>query len=231
MGTKTTETTKGDRTGPHSLSVVRAVPWSACAGNLTGKKRDDDGNRSAGTPRACCDPYRPAATNSDPLENLLAALDLVRQHGSPGLAAWFSGAIEAYLEGGRLEDCLSLSAQPFQRTARTRHQHQLRAKHLTEAWGAVSREPIGPWTRGRKLAGEIAKFQVNAWPEWQHVEEPPPEATTVQGALFYAAKCGKRLPTSPKQLVRICDQHRKQMDTTSPILCPWPDPRDNSKQR
>ena len=90
---------------------------------------------------------------------------------------------------------------------------------LQTAWLVIADEGTSDVQRADLLAAEIARFQDELWPAWQH-GQPPADALEIEAALFRAHQTGQQIPTQPRVLRR---KFSRAVVPTYPMLMYWPD--------
>jgi hypothetical protein len=125
----------------------------------------------------------------------LVAHDLMRDDAQ----AWLADGFRRWLRAGG-----SISLQRALRLPATvaSLRRALRDRHLAEAFDAL---PAGltAWQRARVLAEAAREFERRKWPLWRRHTAAPAEATRVEVALFYALKCGARLPATAQAFATL----------------------------
>ena len=122
---------------------------------------------------------------SNPVDHLQEALQLLQRHGSHGLVEWFSALDWTHATAGRITD------------------YQLRKQRrdalLTRALVKMPGEST--WTRCSELAAAIRRFETRTWPRVQFMAEPPARFNEQDQCLFHAFKIGIKVPRTAQAVV------------------------------
>jgi hypothetical protein len=143
------------------------------------------------------------ASGTDPIACLLAVASAAAS-GRPlegEAASWFAAGVRTYLrEGEPLERCLGLAGTGW--SAPTRFAYRERNRHLRRAAELVRNDMA-------RLAEAVRRFEGQQWACWRDLPEPPARADALQRALFAAFAAGAPVPSSARQLHRICCSDRQ----------------------
>ena len=147
-------------------------------------------------PHAAPDGADQLATEDDPLQALAHFTDgALTERG----AALLRKGIDAYLDAGGeipLERCLGIPST-----------HAARRRLRRDSWlrkAATFIDASSRWTGSQKLEAEWNKFiSRGPWQAWRDGDYPPPEATPLSEALFYATVCNRSDSLTAKQIDRI----------------------------
>jgi hypothetical protein len=143
------------------------------------------------------------ANGTDPIACLLAVASAAAS-GRPlegEAASWFAAGVRTYLrEGEPLERCLGLAGTGW--SAPTRFAYRERNRHLRAACRMLGSDPA-------RLAAAVSRFEGQQWACWRDLPEPPARADALQRALFDAFSAGAPVPSSARQLHRICCSDRQ----------------------
>jgi hypothetical protein len=140
----------------------------------------------------------PREPTADPIAALLALGDALARGQAPGpvVAAWVIGAIKVYLNGGGpLDRALGLAGQGWKGS--TVHRYRERNGRLRAAATLLNDDV-------HALALALRRFESAPWPRWRSMATPPESATPVQHQLFNVFAAGAPVPSSARQLRRIC---------------------------
>jgi hypothetical protein len=131
-----------------------------------------------------------------PIERLLVVADLAD-------APWLAEAVQAYLDGEKIEAALGLSGPPSGGgvTPRRAYLRRRRDRHLQNAWRSVPGD-LGPWQRSIELDKECRRIE-SLWSGLRRHDEPPANLNPVRAHVFRAKKIGEELP-SLRQLPNLC---------------------------
>jgi hypothetical protein len=147
-------------------------------------------------PHAAGDDVDQLAGEDDPLQAIAHFTD-----GAPsaGEMALLRKGFDAYLNAGGeipLERCLGIAATHGARRRLKRDTWLRKAAMLIDAGSS--------WARSQKLEAEWNRFiSRGAWQAWRADDHPPPEATPLSEALFYATMCNRSDSLTAKQIERI----------------------------
>lgn len=136
------------------------------------------------------------ATEDDPLQALAHFTDgALTERG----AALLRKGIDAYLNAAgeiSLERCLGIAAT-----------HSARRRLKRDTWlrkAAMLIDAGSSWAGSQKLEAEWNRFiSRGPWQAWRADDHPPPEATPLSEALFYATVCNRSDSLTAKQIERI----------------------------
>ena len=80
-----------------------------------------------------------------------------------------------------------------------------RDHYLYQAWMQASIDiKLDDWTRSTRLSEYMLRFQTTTWKHFKDSQMTPEKLSPIQQALFRAFSTGIYIPTSIKQINRIC---------------------------
>ena len=134
---------------------------------------------------------------TDALAMLDRARSLVDGLDDGELAEWLCSGLDALQAGEDPRPVLKLSSIDARRLRRARRDRWLRIAF------DQTNQSLKAWPRCEQLASEIIRFETIIAPRWRSRSEPPPDASELRRALFFAAR-EDDLPTSARNLYRVC---------------------------
>lgn len=147
-------------------------------------------------PHAAADSADQLVDEEDPLQALAHFTDGALTESG---AALLRKAFDAYLNAGGeipLERCLGIPST-----------HAARRRLRRDSWlrkAAMLIDADGSWTGSQKLEAEWNRFiSRGPWQAWRADDRPPPEATPLSEALFYATVCNRSDSLTVKHIARI----------------------------
>lgn len=172
-------------------------------------------NQTIGEPVARCSFAVPVTYTHPPLDSLnpddlLAELldDLLHKRPINRLSAWWleRGILSAIRRDQSLDESLALAGRG--RDSLHRRLMMLRRNHYLNlaAQATAIDEDVTSWERCKRLADQIKRFKLQAWPKTRYLAGPPDEWPTFKKCLWAAAACDIALPESPYSIRKIVEQ-------------------------